>query len=152
MLKKKKVKKDPPQVIAARERMRPVDRTKIVVEPPEINDAFDFCWVHHGENMMGLYSTLGYKPVSKKKYPGITAPAAYGNKTDDFIHHADTILCMRDKEIGRQEDRDRIFAQQYETKMRYQGNEELAAELGMKNFSETLTVGEPTDEADEDAA
>ncbi len=139
-LKRKAPKMDPPEVIRARERMKPVDWTELEFSDPSIQEKFHFCWVHEGEHMMGLYASLGYVPVDSKK-DGVRGAVARGNRNDNLVHHLDMILHKIPIEQYRAMEREREMMGKYQLDRRFEANKEAGAAVGI-DVRESLRVGD----------
>jgi hypothetical protein len=146
MLKQATTQKDPPAVIRARELQRPRDFSVVVCDDPSMDEQWDFCFIHEGDSARAFYGGMNWVPLNTKEYPGVHAPNAFGNKTDKFLHHADTILYMRPKHIGDQEKSDQASLAKYILESKYRGLEAEAESIGAKITEHAIEIDEVEDE------
>jgi len=144
-LKRPELPPDPPEVVRARERIRPVDRSKLTFDSSTTEKMFDFCLVCTRDSIWTMYQAMGWIPVNQKG-DGVHCLGADPNTTDNRIHVGDAILCKRPKEIGDQERADRKAMDEYEQKTRYARNKELAESLRVTNFKEEVVLEDSTDD------
>ncbi len=144
-LKRAELPPDPPEVIRTRERLRPIDHTKLIFDSPSTEQMFDFCFVCTRDSIRAMYQSNGWVPVNAKG-DGVKCPGAYGDTTDNRIHVGDSILYKRPKEIGDQERADRKAMDEYEQKTRYARNRQLAKESKVKDLKEEVILEDPADD------
>lgn len=135
---------DPPELIAVRERMKPIDGT-LVIRTPEFDKLWHLRWVNKHDNWFWREcARYGYEKVK----PGeVQTPGARGDKTAGEITHGDLMLCkcpLVDWQ-RRQDDKELFMMAQLEGRML--GIKEAAAS-GQHAISveQTLTIGEGTRE------
>lgn len=135
--KRKKVPPDPPAVIAVRERMRPLDFTK-VGRTAEFDRQWHLCWIH--EKKLDLARQRGYLPVS----PGeVEAPAAWGDKTKkNQIKHVDVVLCKCSRETYDKRKAEEAEYARYQLEGRAATLREQAEAGGIK-LEQSLEIGKP---------
>ncbi len=148
---RKKTPIDPPEVVAIRERMKPVDRTVAKATPAWLEE-WEYGWFNQNDYRMAEIQTDeggGWVPISKKKDKDISFPYAVGNNTDDYWHNGDTIACKRPRAIGRQREAEKEYYNRVFIEQKVDEFKETAGRAGLRNPDKNIefTVTEGTDSA-----
>lgn len=174
-LPKKKVPQDPPEVIRARERLRPVDDTIVLCKnaagtlmmhvsgcspipwphaiPEEIAlrlkngvvDAWTFKWIWSRERMMSMEQGVGQWELVKRKSNEVYVPFAYGDMTDNLYHRGDQILHKRPLTLDEHERSDQQSALSI-NRLLAGGNDALTEELSSLGATKVTSDFFPVEE------
>ena len=133
------VPKQSDEAIRVRMRMKPVDWTEVKA-PRAYKKQWHLKWVANRALCIARARAKGYDFVPKGE---VEVPAAYGDQSDNYIHHVDTILMKCPRELYDQRMKDADIFHEAQLRGRMEGMQEQAAQDGIK-LEQKLTIGKPS--------
>lgn len=139
---RKTIPQDPPEFIAVRARMKPMDWSKTSA-PREYLDQWHLKWVNiNPQRIAEQQAKKGYAFVEPKELPDVEA---LGDKTSkNRIVHGDLVLMKRPKEAYDKEQREDAFFHEFSMKSRMQGTQAEAESAGIR-LRQDVKIGQGED-------
>lgn len=126
---RKKVPMDKPGVIAARERMKPLDFSIVIPKDPDDAKRWHYAWVNVNRTRQSIARSRGYIIVKPEE---VETPNAYANTDGGNIEHGDVVLMKMPMHLRKQAEEDKKEYRKAIVRSQMEQSVEMAASVGVK--------------------
>jgi hypothetical protein len=128
-LPRKKVPMDKPGVIAARERMKPLDFSVVVPKDDDDMKRWHYAWVNVNRTRQSVARSRGYITVKPEE---VETPNAYANTDGGTVEHGDVVLMKMPMHLHKQAVDDSEAYRKAIVRSQMEQSVEMAASAGVK--------------------